>query len=37
MTFWQFCILTFVVGFAITMGVLYFTDFGKEDDRETKD
>jgi uncharacterized membrane-anchored protein YhcB (DUF1043 family) len=37
MTFWQFCILTLVVGFVITMGILYFTDIGKENDRETKD
>jgi len=32
MTFWQFCILTLGVGFVITMGILYFTDIGKEDD-----
>lgn len=37
MTFWQFCVLTLGIGFVITMGVLYFTDIGKEDDRETKD
>ncbi len=32
MTFLGFCILTLGVGFVITMGILYFTDIGKEDD-----
>lgn len=35
--FWQFCILTLVFGFTITIGILLLTDIGKDDDREKKD